>query len=549
MYCKHCGKQIADESKFCPFCGTDLQDVTRVLKTSDVIENLENTTQTTTQNVVIPPVTPMYQEPVLQRSQKSKLPLIIGGVILLALLFGVYSLFFSRKSINPKDFITVNVDNALNGYANAQVDINYDKLTELIGEKNFKNAVKSMMTEDEKKFIQSSGSSVSAYLDSPMAKAMYYAPFFVNVNYDNATNLSNGQEITFTFDTSTGLYSFDEITKMLNIKLPKEYKYKVSGLEEGKTINILIPNIENYVSFYGANGSGSAVLGWNDATYNFENDYQVKMMNNIGQVTHNGNIVGSILYEVVGENGKNVDGGLSQGDTIKVTATPDSSLVAELMNNKLSATNNSVDIKVDKIIEYEALDNLDRNQVLAIGEEVVLYARNALAKYSPYVKEEFSIRNKKTGATGFAYLIGTSEKEYYVITQDVRKDPNTNKLVANGFKMDSIGKSDNISNFLKDYDLYIMGNEVNGQTYAVGKQAKITMEGVRVRSGPSTNSTHVKINNKAAYYDNGEVVKIVEETRDSENNLWYKVEFKRNGNTYTYWASGMYVEILTNQMY
>lgn len=44
MYCKHCGKQIADESKFCPFCGTDLQDVTRVLKTSDVIENLENTT-------------------------------------------------------------------------------------------------------------------------------------------------------------------------------------------------------------------------------------------------------------------------------------------------------------------------------------------------------------------------------------------------------------------------------------------------------------------------------------------------------------------------
>lgn len=546
MYCKHCGKQIADESKFCPFCGTDLQDVTRVLKTSDVIENIENTTQTTTQNIVIPPVTP--QQPVLQRSQNSKLPLIIGGIVLLALLFGVYSLFFSRKSINPKDFITVNVDNALNGYANAQIDVDYDKLTELIGEENFKNAVKSMMTEDEKKFIQSSGSSVNAYLDSSMAKSMYYAPYFVNVNYDTPTNLSNGQDIVFTFDSGYYDFSFDEITKMLGIKLPKEYKYTVSGLEEGKEINILIPNIENYVSFYGANGSGSAVLGWNDATYNFENDYQVKMMNNIGQVSHNGSIVGSILYEVVGENGKNADGGLSEGDTVKVTATPDSSLAAELMNNKLSATNNSTIVKVNKLIGYEALNTLKDNQLITLGEEVVLSTRNMLSKYCPDLTSLYAIKNKTNGSTGLAYVFKTNEKEYYLVTQDAYKTPESDKVISNGYRVDSLGKSDDVTRLLKDYELTTMDpGIIRNQSYAVGKQARVTIEGVRVRSGPSVNSTHVKINNKAAYYDNGEVVKIVEETRDADNDIWYKVEFKRNGNTYTYWSSGMYMDISTNQ--
>ena len=27
MYCKHCGKEITDETKFCPFCGGAQEDV------------------------------------------------------------------------------------------------------------------------------------------------------------------------------------------------------------------------------------------------------------------------------------------------------------------------------------------------------------------------------------------------------------------------------------------------------------------------------------------------------------------------------------------
>lgn len=542
MYCKHCGKEIFDESKFCRFCGTDLQDVTKIIKPSEVLKTTsdnKNITQTTTTSIVTPTV---IQQPALKK-KNSVLPIVLAAIFLLSLLSGVYFLFFSRKTIDPKDFVTVKVDDSLNGYANADVYVDYDKLTQLIGEKNFKNAVKKIMTDDEKKFIESSGMSINQYLDSDIAKSMYYAPYFINAYSDNTNSLSNNQEVVVKFDSSYSQFDFDEMTKILNIKLPKEYKYKVNGLEEGKSISIILPNIENYISFYGKNGNASAVPSWDGTSYVLENDYKVQMANNIGQVTHNGNYVGNIVYEISNINSKDVNGGLSQGDIIKVIAMPDTNLVKEFINNKLSVIDTSVDVKVDKIIEYASLDNIDNNQLFALGEEVVINTRNSLSKYCPYLIEEFAIKNKTTGETGLAYLFSTNEKDYYVVTQDVYKVPNSNELISNGIKMDSLGKNGDIAAFLKDYELISLGNEVNSQKYAVGKEGQFTLKGVRVRSGPSVNSVHIKLNNKAAYYEEGEVVKIIDETRDSDNDIWYQVEFVRDGNTYRYWSSGMYITL------
>lgn len=35
MYCKHCGKEIADDSKFCRYCGTDLTETDSIVEIND----------------------------------------------------------------------------------------------------------------------------------------------------------------------------------------------------------------------------------------------------------------------------------------------------------------------------------------------------------------------------------------------------------------------------------------------------------------------------------------------------------------------------------
>ena len=46
MYCKHCGKEIADDSKFCRYCGTDLTE-----HDSIVSESTDNDVDASTDNV------------------------------------------------------------------------------------------------------------------------------------------------------------------------------------------------------------------------------------------------------------------------------------------------------------------------------------------------------------------------------------------------------------------------------------------------------------------------------------------------------------------
>ena len=46
MYCKHCGKVIADDSKFCRYCGTNLVDVSLAEESSNVSQSNETKAET-----------------------------------------------------------------------------------------------------------------------------------------------------------------------------------------------------------------------------------------------------------------------------------------------------------------------------------------------------------------------------------------------------------------------------------------------------------------------------------------------------------------------
>lgn len=44
MYCKHCGKEIADDSKFCQYCGGKIDDIISPSQDKILKENLEGKT-------------------------------------------------------------------------------------------------------------------------------------------------------------------------------------------------------------------------------------------------------------------------------------------------------------------------------------------------------------------------------------------------------------------------------------------------------------------------------------------------------------------------
>ena len=48
MFCKNCGKQISNDSRFCRYCGTLVEELEDV--------NIENNVKTTVQNQVVEPV-------------------------------------------------------------------------------------------------------------------------------------------------------------------------------------------------------------------------------------------------------------------------------------------------------------------------------------------------------------------------------------------------------------------------------------------------------------------------------------------------------------
>ena len=39
MYCKHCGKEIADDSKFCNYCGANQNAVSNIIDSRKRIDN------------------------------------------------------------------------------------------------------------------------------------------------------------------------------------------------------------------------------------------------------------------------------------------------------------------------------------------------------------------------------------------------------------------------------------------------------------------------------------------------------------------------------
>ena len=555
MYCKHCGKQLPDFSKFCRFCGTDLRGLTAE-NTISIQPTQTITTQTLTTNqtqtFTVPVQQPVQttgsipvQQPVLTKKKSNPVVLVaLIAFLLLAGLSAAYFLFFNRKSINPKDFVTVEMTDSLNGSASAYVDIDYDKLNNLIGKKNLKNAVKKMLSDQEKESIQYFyNMTVDEFLDSSLGGQMLLdARHFLYAYADNTRNLSNGDEILINFESSGYSMELDDVCKLLNIKLPKEYRYKVSGLSEGKTVDIMLPDLEKYIVFYGTNGAASIAAQWDGIKYRIDNTYDVTMNGQWGVVSKDGMNVGNIIYTFALENSNHSIDALSQGDRVFISATADDSLVQEFAGNGLTASNNKQLIVVNELGTSLDTSTLSNDQLRKLGEQVVITARNHELEKCPILVGLYSYKNGSQD--GLAYVFRTTSNEYYAYTQDIYTSADGNDIISSSPSYLHLANADDIKNELRGYQLQpLNGDVINDAKYVVGKEVKVMVKGLRVRSGPGTNTTHVKNNGVLMNYEEGEYLKVIDEVRDSSNNIWYEVQFTRNGQQFTYWASGGHVEI------
>ncbi|MBR0385800.1 MAG: hypothetical protein IJI05_04550 [Erysipelotrichaceae bacterium] len=75
------------------------------------------------------------------------------------------------------------------------------------------------------------------------------------------------------------------------------------------------------------------------------------------------------------------------------------------------------------------------------------------------------------------------------------------------------------------------------------REATVIDHDVRVRTGPGTHYAQFTINGVAQYFNFLETLLVLEEVPDRDGDIWYKVQFKRNGTTYTQYIYSKYAQI------
>lgn len=234
MICVHCGRDIPNGTKFCPFCG---QPVTADQPAGQPAFNIQPAAATAT----VTPKAPIDPK-------KLAVPVAVAAVVVV----GGVLIATHKPTVNLNKYITLSAE-GYNSIGTLDVEFDTDKLEKDYGKKIAKNFQKAMKNHEE-----------DTYGLSNLAGSLYeggetslFVTYCADGSADKTCNLSNGDVVTYTWD-GVNEQTKKEAEEMFGVKIKcSDVTYKVSGLTAVNTFDAF-DGVE--VEFNGISPDGSATV-------------------------------------------------------------------------------------------------------------------------------------------------------------------------------------------------------------------------------------------------------------------------------------------------
>lgn len=257
MICVHCGRDIPNGTKFCPFCG---QPVAADQPAGQPAFNIQPgaSVRPPQQPPVVGAQQPMGGQPAAATAtvtpkapidpKKLAVPVAVAAVVVV----GGVLIATHKPTVNLNKYITLSAE-GYNSIGTLDVEFDTDKLEKDYGKKIAKNFQKAMKNHEE-----------DTYGLSNLAGSLYeggetslFVTYCADGSADKTRNLSNGDVVTYTWD-GVNEQTKKEAEELFGVKIKcSDVTYKVSGLTAVNTFDAF-DGVE--VEFDGISPDGSATV-------------------------------------------------------------------------------------------------------------------------------------------------------------------------------------------------------------------------------------------------------------------------------------------------